>query len=356
MIMGNNGQQIYLPGGAQGVMPMQMPTMQGVAQQPQSEGPPTGLIGSEMALQGGSQAALEALLGGYGQAQGVLNDPRGSTYNMGGVTGAIGQGVAGFNPFVQPGSQAINLQAALSGAMGAPAQQQAYANYQESPGQAYLRQQSEQALLRNSAALGGLGGGRVRQELQRQAQGLASQDFGASFDRLGGISQMGLNAAGQQGQLYGQQAAIAGNLEGQAMGNTNARQLALAGYASGTGNNAADLAFRTGQSVATGRTNAGNSIADSINSTISALSKLSESGGQDVAATIETGSGNLANVINTAGTGQAGSQTDLAKLLQTILASQGNQAGGLPGVPGTQQTTGTLGNIGNLLQGVGAVI
>jgi len=316
--------------------------------------PPTGLIGSEMALQGGSQAALEALLGGYGQAQGVLNDPRGSTYNMGGVTGAIGQGVAGLNPFAQPGGQAFNLQAALAGAMGAPAQQQAFTNFQESPGQAYLRQQSEQALLRNQAAIGGLGGGRVRQELQRQAQGLAAQDFDASFNRLGSLSTMGLNAAGQQGQLYGQQAGIAGNLEGQAMSNANARQLALAQAASNTGNNAADLAFRTGQNVAGGRADAGNAIASSVGNTISALSNLANQGGQDVAATIGAGAGNLSNVINTAGSGQAASNTNLAALLAQILQSQGNQAGGLPGAPGVQFNPGVLSNIGNFLQGAGA--
>jgi len=333
--------------------------------------PPTGLIGSEMALQGGADASLAALLGGYGQAQGILNAPGAPTptasYSMGGVTGAINQGVAGLNPFAQPGAQSLNLQAALSGAMGMPAQQQAYANYQESPGQQYLRQQSEQALLRNSAAIGGLGGGRVRQELQRQAQGLAAQDFDNSFRRLGEVTQTGLTAAGQQGQLFGQQAGIAGNLEGQrmsvqgnmdtqAMQNANARQMALAGYASGTGNNAADLAFRTAQSVAGGRTDAGNAIAGSVGNTISALSNLANQGGQDVATTIGEGAGNLANIIGAAGTGQAGSQTDLAKVLAQILAGQGNQVAGLPGVPGTQQNNGILTNAGNFLQGVGSLI
>lgn len=333
--------------------------------------PPTGLIGSEMALQGGADAGLAALLSGYDQAKGVLTAPGMPTptagYSMNGVTGAVGQGVGALNPFAQPGAQAINLQAALSGAMGAPAQQTAYNNYQESPGQAYLRQQSEQALLRNSAALGGLGGGRVRQELQRQAVGLAAQDFDKSFARLGTVSQIGANAAGQQGALYGQQAGIAGNLEGQRMGvqgnldsqamqNENARRLALAGYAQGTGNNAADLAFRTGQSVAGGRMQTGQDIAGAVGGTISALSNLANQGGADVAQTIGAGAGNLANIIGAAGTGQAGSQTDLAKVIAQILQAQGNQTGGLPGVPGVQTNNGILGNAGNLLQGIGALI
>lgn len=318
-------------------------------------GPPTGLIGAEQALQGGAEAALSGLMGGYSQAQDVLTGP-GTGYNMNGISGAIGQGVNALQPFAQAGGQAINLQAALAGALGAPAQKQAYANFQESPGQQYLREQSERALLRNQAAIGGLGGGRVRQELQRQAQGLAAQDFDASFARLGGLSTMGLGAAGQQGQLYGQQAGIQGNLEGQTMANENARRLALANIASGTGTNVGELAMRTGEGVAAGRTLAGRDMATSIGSAISALSNLANTGGKDLSATIGEGAGNLANIIAAAGAGQAGSQTSLAGVLAQILQSQGNQTGGLPGVPGVQQNNGILANAGNFLSGVGALI
>lgn len=355
-------------------------------------GPPTGLIGSEMALQGGYDAALAGLLGGYGEAQSILSRPGMSataSYDMGGVSGAIGQGVAGagqavglgvqtLNPYAQPGVQSLNLQAALSGAMGAPAQQQAYANYQESPGQRYLREQSERALLRNSAAIGGLGGGNVRQELQRQAQGLAAQDFDAAFNRLGSITQTGFGAASNQaalrgqeagiiGQLRGQEAGIAGNLEGQRMGvqgnidtaamaNENARRLALAQGALTTGGNVGELGFQTGQSVAGGRTQAGRDIATSVGSTISALSNLANQGGADIAEQIGEGAGNLATVIAGAAAGQSGSQTDLAKLLANIIGGQGNQVAGLPGVPGVQTNPGILGNAGNFLQGVGAMM
>jgi len=226
----------------------------------QPAGPPTGLIGSELALQGGYDTALAALLGGYGNAQNILGapgmtataaynpnvtqynpniigynpnavnyNPNVANYGLGNVTGAIsqgvtgaggaiGQGVSGLNPYATPGAQSLQLQAALAGALGQPAQQQAYANFQESPGQQYLRQQSEQALLRNQAALGGLGGGNVRQELSRQAIGLAAQDFENSFNRLGSITGTGLTAASNQGALRGQEAAIIGQLRGQEAG------------------------------------------------------------------------------------------------------------------------------------------
>lgn len=339
--------------------------------------PLTGLIGSEQALQGGSSAALNALLGGFNQAQGILSGP-GAGYNMGGiqgsiqqgvqgVQGSIGQGVQALNPFAQQGGQAMNLQAALAGALGAPAQSQAMANFQESPGQAYLRQQAEQALLRNQAAIGGLGGGRVRQELQRQAEGLASQDFQNAFARLGGLSQLGASAAanqgqlygqqaGLQGQLYGQQASIQGQLEGQGMVNENARRLALAQMASQAGAGAADISYGTGQRVGADRLQTGRDIATSVGGTISALSNLANQGGADVAATIGAGAGNLSSVLNAAGTGQAASDTNLATLLQQILQAQGQQTAGLPGVPGVQQNLGILSNAGNFLQGAGALI
>jgi len=62
----------------------------------------------------------------------------------------------------------------LSGAYGNEAQQAGIDSFIESPGQEYLRNQQEQSLLRNSAAIGGLGGGRVRSALQEQAFGNAS--------------------------------------------------------------------------------------------------------------------------------------------------------------------------------------
>lgn len=340
--------------------------------------PPTGLIGSELALQGGYDAALAGLLGGYNEAESVLSAPgmtATASYNMGGVSNAINQGISQtgqtLNPFKNPGIQSLNLQAALSGALGQPAQEQAYANYQESPGQRYLREQSEKALLRNSAAIGGLGGGNVRQELQRQAIGLAAQDFDKSFERLGSITQTGLSAAQNEaalaGQLRGQEAGIAGNLEGQRMGvqgnidtqamaNENARRLALAQGALTTGGNVGELGFQTGQSVANGRTQAGRDIATSVGSTISALANLANEGGADIAEQIGEGAGNLATVIAGAGAGQSGSQTDLAKLLANIIGGQGNQVAGLPGVPGVQNIPGVIGNIGNAMQGAGALL
>lgn len=105
-----------------------------------------------------------------------------------------------FEPYVQPGRDAFQKTAALSGALGAEQEQQAINQFIESPGQAFLRQRAERALLRNQAAIGGLGGGNVRQALQEQAIGLAAQQQQQRLANLGAISDVGMGALTQQAQ------------------------------------------------------------------------------------------------------------------------------------------------------------
>lgn len=121
------------------------------------------------------------------------------------------------DPYYQGGTDAQQLLAAQSGALGADAQQQAFDDFIASPGQQYLRDQSEQAILRNAAATGGLQGGNVLQALQQNAIGLAAQDLQNQQNVLGALAQGGLSAGSQLGA--GQQRAgelIANNLSGTA--------------------------------------------------------------------------------------------------------------------------------------------
>lgn len=143
--------------------------------------------------------------------------------------GAAGQEVQDlFQPFVGPGQKAFDIQAAQSGALGREDQQRAFQQFTSSPGQQFLQQRAERSLLRNASAIGGLGGGNIRQALQAQAIGLAQQDFGNQFNRLGAITDIGRSALGQQasgiqfgatGQaqgLIGAGEAKAGGITGQA--------------------------------------------------------------------------------------------------------------------------------------------
>jgi hypothetical protein len=225
----------------------------------------------------------------------AINDARfGNAIALGGYAGGT----------VPQGQQAGSLQAAYSGAMGAPAQQQAFANFTASPGQEWLRQQAEQGTLRNAAAIGGLGGGNVRQELQRQAMGLAQQDFQNQFNNLGTVADRGYQASNS-------------------LANYNTQlQGAGAGYAYG----------------------AGQDIANNRAATTSALNSL-----------YGDYTSNLANMLTGAGGAQATSNQSLAALLANLATGSQSNYVGASQLPGVSQSAGSLGGIGNLLGGAGAL-
>lgn len=119
-------------------------------------------------------------------------------------------------PFREAGVAALGQQQALLGLSGIDAQQQAFQGLSESPGQQFIRQRQEKALLRNAAATGGLGGGNVLSALNQQQAGFASQDIQNQFARLGQLSGQGQSATQQIAQLGGQTASNIANLTGQA--------------------------------------------------------------------------------------------------------------------------------------------
>ena len=105
------------------------------------------------------------------------------------------------DPFQKIGLEALQEQRALSG-LGTPEEQAAaFAAFTESPGQQFLREQQERALLRSASAIGGLGGGNIRTALQEQAFQRAQTDYGQQFNRLAALSGSGQVAATQQGAI-----------------------------------------------------------------------------------------------------------------------------------------------------------
>ncbi len=126
-------------------------------------------------------------------------------------------------PFQEAGVGALGQQQALLGLSGQEAQNQAFASFNESPGQKFLRDRAQRNLTRNASAIGGLGGGNVRSALVEQGVGFAQQDFQNQFGRLGQLAGQGqsaanqvgqgaLNTASQIGQFGAQSAANRGNL------------------------------------------------------------------------------------------------------------------------------------------------
>lgn len=262
--------------------------------------PQTGLIGAEQALQQG----------------------------LGGALGVIGRGadVAGAElaPFAAGGRAAFERQSALSGALGPEAQRRAFAEFTISPGQQFAQEQGQQALLRGEAAVGGLGGGRVRQELLRQGIGMAQQDFGRQFERLGTLSQIGAGAAGGR-----------------------------AGIAERTGVRGGEAILGTGRALAGGRTRAGEQIAGAVGTTGSALADLISRQGAGAADILAQRTGDLATLIAQGGREGAQAQEELATILANIATGSASQRAALPSLPGLQPKKGILGEIGELAAGVG---
>ena len=104
-------------------------------------------------------------------------------------------------PWLEAGTNALGQQQNFLGLSGVEAQQKAYDDYQMSPGQEFLRKRGEKAVVRQHAAIGGLGGGRVRSALNQQGIGFAAQDFGNHYSRLAGMSNTGQATGQQMGQL-----------------------------------------------------------------------------------------------------------------------------------------------------------
>jgi len=112
-----------------------------------------------------------------------------------------GENIGAMSPYAEAGQGALVEQQALMGLGGQEAQDAAMARFSESPGQRFLRERQEKALLRNQSAIGGLGGGNVRTALQEQAFGRAQTQLGERMAQLSALS-----ASGQQAASAGLQA------------------------------------------------------------------------------------------------------------------------------------------------------
>jgi hypothetical protein len=136
-------------------------------------------------------------------------------------------------PYNEAGTGALAQQQALLG-LGAPgAQQQAITALQGSPQFAALQQQGENAILQNASATGGLRGGNVQGALAQFRPALLSSLINQQYERLGGLSSIGQNAAagvGNAGMSTGTNIATLLGRQGQAQaGGILGQQSALTG-------------------------------------------------------------------------------------------------------------------------------
>jgi hypothetical protein len=286
--------------------------------------PPTGLIGSEQAMYGGLVGAMGELNAGQTKATDAM-------------TGAAGNASDLIRPYYDEGRGASDYQAALTGALGGQAQADAFQRYQESPEQAYLKEQSERALTRNASATGGLQGGNVLKELQKNATGLAAQDFQNSFNRLETTAGRGYDAGKA---LSGIELGLGDKLGDLATGNSRA---------------GADMVFGTGQALAGARLGTGKDMANNIGNVTGQLAQIKQQFGGDVANQMQQQTGNLSNLLTGMGLSEQQAQQQIAAMLANIATGSGTQVGGLQGIPGVQETQGMLGGIGQAAAGIGGL-
>ncbi len=129
-------------------------------------------------------------------------------------------------PYVTAGTGALGGQQALIGLQGSQAQQKAISALEQSPEMLALIKQGEEALLQRASATGGLRGGNVQAALAQFRPQVLSSLIGQQYQRLGGLTSMGQNAAAGQasaGMNLGQNVA---GLLGQAGAATAGGQIA----------------------------------------------------------------------------------------------------------------------------------
>lgn len=151
-----------------------------------------------------------------------------------------------YAPYRETGANALDQLAALLGLKGGDLQQNAFSQFQETPGYQFGLDQGVNAIDRSAASRGMLNSGRTLKELQRFGQGYADQEFNNYLNRLAGtagvgqsstnaLAQVGQNFAGQAGNsLQNIGAAQAGGVLGSAgawnQGIQNALQFAAYGF------------------------------------------------------------------------------------------------------------------------------
>lgn len=113
-------------------------------------------------------------------------------------------------PYLAAGTQAMNKQLEMMNNPNA---------YKASPYNAFLTNQGEQAIQRQSAARGGLDSGAVLAALSKYNQDQAGAGFGQQFDRYGSIAGHGPTAAANMGRNAMDLANIQGNAGMVAAGN-----------------------------------------------------------------------------------------------------------------------------------------
>lgn len=166
-------------------------------------------------------------------------------------------GVSGLGQYQEAGTDALAMQRALAGLDGPEAYQAALAQIESGPQFAAMYQQTENALLQNASATGGLRGGDIQGALAQMRPQILAQLVNQQFGQLGGLAGAGQSAAGGLAQL-GQGAAA-----GQAATGIQGSQM-LSQLLQSLGVSNANSTMAQGQAWSQGLNNAAGSIAGGV--------------------------------------------------------------------------------------------
>lgn len=301
-----------------------LPTMGAVATGPATLAPTTtatpegiGFTGAQAQLQRGEDIGARALQQTTAQArQDVLT---GQQAGLQSIAQGRESAVAGFQPYAQAGAGAIQQEAALSGALGPEAQQAAINSFIESPGQKYLREQQEKALVRQNAATGGLGGGRIRSALMEQAMGIAATQQQQQLENLRSIATRGQDVAGSLANInMGAGTSAAGIQTGSAQ--------QLANLAQSLGMNISQLMSLSSQQKAALAERTGINLSQ-LDQAIGAARVAGVQGlGTSLAGVVGSTAGDLASLQERQATTTLSAQQNLSQTLGNLAVGAGNQA------------------------------
>lgn len=221
--------------------------------------------------------------------EGVSALRQGMNTGRGDIQSSSQSAINRFNPYVETGQSALDVEAARSGALGPEAQAQAFENYNSSPGQDWAREQMEKSTLRTQNAIGGTQGGNVLKALQRERDGLASQNYQRDLENLRSLASRGQQATGSQ-----------------------------AGIETQAGRDMSSLAMRGGESELNARQNAGNQLAQMEYGAATTGAGMAERGGSA-----------LSNLASNRGLYNAGTQKDLSRDLSSAYGRTGENISNL---------------------------
>ena len=167
--------------------------------------------------------AGKATINAAKQNAGVLGDLQFSGNNIINTgedksAGAINSAIAGYQPWVDSGKNANSMYGNALGLNGADGNAAATGAFQAGPGYDFALKQGEQSALRAASAGGMLNSGNTLAALTEYGQGTANKEYGGWLDRLMGVSNTGLQAAGGQAGGYGDLANLYQNTAGDRLG------------------------------------------------------------------------------------------------------------------------------------------